>query len=162
MSQPKPARLEILSGWKEIANYLGKAVRTLQRYEREMGFPVHRPAGKSLAAVVAIKTELDEWLIAPRSRVDSAAKRRALNSRTNKLRADFLLIDSDIALTFASIALATTNPEKRRRTTETARKAYVTIMRLWESTELSDAARLKLEANLRRLKNELERLGQKA
>ena len=33
---------QILSGWKEIANYLGKRIRTVQRYEREMSLPTHR------------------------------------------------------------------------------------------------------------------------
>jgi hypothetical protein len=53
-----------LSGWKEIANYLGKGVRTVQRYEREFGFPVRRPAAKSRAAVIATKAEVDAWVSA--------------------------------------------------------------------------------------------------
>jgi predicted DNA-binding transcriptional regulator AlpA len=53
-----------LSGWKEIANYLGKGVRTVQRYERELGFPVRRPAGKSHAAVIATRAEVDAWVAA--------------------------------------------------------------------------------------------------
>jgi hypothetical protein len=62
-----PHKLEgprFLSGWKEIANYLGKGVRTVQRYERELGFPVRRPAGKSHAAVIATKAEVDAWVAA--------------------------------------------------------------------------------------------------
>ena len=31
-----------LNGWKEIAGFLGKGVRTVQRWERELGLPVHR------------------------------------------------------------------------------------------------------------------------
>jgi hypothetical protein len=58
----QPARIEILNGWKEIANYLGKGVRTVQRYEREQHLPVRRPAGKSFAAVIATKGELDSWV----------------------------------------------------------------------------------------------------
>jgi hypothetical protein len=60
----KVAVPQFLSGWKEIANYLGKGVRTVQRYERELGFPVRRPAGKSHAAVIATKTEIDAWVAA--------------------------------------------------------------------------------------------------
>jgi len=55
---------KFLSGWKEIANYLGKGVRTVQRYEREMGLPVRRPAGRERAAVVATRAELDAWIAA--------------------------------------------------------------------------------------------------
>jgi hypothetical protein len=55
---------QFLSGWKEIANYLGKGVRTVQRYERDFGLPVRRPAGKPCGSVVATKLELDAWVMA--------------------------------------------------------------------------------------------------
>ena len=57
-------RLEVINGWKEIANYLGKSVRTVQRYERVLGLPVRRPARKSIASVIATKVELDAWIAA--------------------------------------------------------------------------------------------------
>ena len=57
-----PVSPQILSGWKEIAGYLGKGVRTVQRYEMELGLPVRRPAGKSYGSVVATKAELDAWV----------------------------------------------------------------------------------------------------
>jgi len=55
---------ELLSSWKEIANYLGKGVRTIQRYETQFGLPVRRPAGKSRSAVIATRLELDAWVAA--------------------------------------------------------------------------------------------------
>jgi hypothetical protein len=55
---------QFLSGWKEIANYLGKGVRTVQRYERQLQLPVRRPAGKSWGSVVATRAELDAWVSA--------------------------------------------------------------------------------------------------
>ena len=55
---------KFLTGWKEIASYLGKGVRTVQRYEREMGLPVRRPAGRPRAAVIATTAELDAWVAA--------------------------------------------------------------------------------------------------
>jgi hypothetical protein len=57
-------RPQFLSGWKDIANYLGKGVRTVQRYERELGLPVRRPAGKATGSVVATRAELDAWIAA--------------------------------------------------------------------------------------------------
>lgn len=51
-----------LSGWKELAQHLGKGVRTVQRYERELGLPVRRPAGKTRGSVVAVKAEVDGWI----------------------------------------------------------------------------------------------------
>ena len=53
---------KFLSGWKDIATYLGKGVRTVQRYERELGLPVRRPAGKPRGSVVATRPELDAWV----------------------------------------------------------------------------------------------------
>ena len=54
----------VLSGWKDIANYLGKGVRTVQRYERQFKLPVRRPGGKAHASVIATKPELDAWVAA--------------------------------------------------------------------------------------------------
>jgi hypothetical protein len=64
VSPRKAFQPEILSGWKDIATYLGKGVRTVQRYERELSLPVRRPAGKSAASVIATKAELDGWIAA--------------------------------------------------------------------------------------------------
>src|ERR1700741_3947215 len=63
-SRSNPVAPHVLSGWKEIACYLGKGVRTVQRYEVELGLPVRRPAGKSCGSVVATKAELDAWVSA--------------------------------------------------------------------------------------------------
>ena len=51
----------VLGSWKEIANYLGKGVRTVQRWERCSGLPVHRPSGSSKGVVLAFPGELDTW-----------------------------------------------------------------------------------------------------
>jgi phage terminase Nu1 subunit (DNA packaging protein) len=47
--------------WKEIALYMGRGVRTVQRWEA-FGLPVHRPAGRERSAVFAIEHELDDWM----------------------------------------------------------------------------------------------------
>ena len=53
---------EVLNSWKEVASYMGRGVRTVQRWEQELGLPVRRPRGKSRSAVIAFKSELDAWL----------------------------------------------------------------------------------------------------
>ncbi len=50
-----------LTSWKEIAAYLNKSVRTMQRWEREFGLPIHRPSGHVHGIVIALGTELDDW-----------------------------------------------------------------------------------------------------
>jgi hypothetical protein len=53
---------EVPNSWKEVASYMGRGVRTVQRWEQELGLPVRRPRGKSRSAVIAFKSELDAWL----------------------------------------------------------------------------------------------------
>ena len=60
-SLPQPPS-RILNSWKEIASYLGRGVRTIQRYEEKLGLPVHRPVGRERTAVLAFADELEQWL----------------------------------------------------------------------------------------------------
>jgi TolB-like protein len=50
-----------LDSWKQIARYLHRSVRTVRRWEREEGLPVHRHQHRSLASVYAMKSEVDAW-----------------------------------------------------------------------------------------------------
>src|SRR5437660_680476 len=52
----------ILNSWKEIAHYMGRGVRTIQRWERDLNLPIRRPAGKSRSAVLAFSDEIDLWM----------------------------------------------------------------------------------------------------
>jgi hypothetical protein len=54
-------RRELLNGWKEIATYLGKDVRTVQRWEKEAGLPVLRQSFRQRGGVQADPAELDAW-----------------------------------------------------------------------------------------------------
>jgi hypothetical protein len=57
-----PPQATALTSWKEIASYLGKGVRTVQRWECQFGLPVRRPNEKSKGVVYASRSELDQWL----------------------------------------------------------------------------------------------------
>jgi hypothetical protein len=46
---PRAGERRRLDSWKEIAAYLGRSIRTVQRWEREEGLPVHRLATQVLA-----------------------------------------------------------------------------------------------------------------
>jgi adenylate cyclase len=50
-----------LRGWKQIAAYLHRDVRTVQRWERSEQLPVHRQMHLKLGTVHAVRAELDEW-----------------------------------------------------------------------------------------------------
>ena len=67
--QPKPTekvlspRQAVLSSWKDIAVYLGKGVRTVQRWEQEYGLPVRRvKLSGSKTPIMALAIELDAWV----------------------------------------------------------------------------------------------------
>ncbi|HLW79383.1 MAG TPA: hypothetical protein VKU44_07265 [Terriglobia bacterium] len=51
-----------LVSWKEIAAYLRCDIRTVQRWEQELGLPVHRPPGGKGHRVFALPAEIDAWL----------------------------------------------------------------------------------------------------
>jgi hypothetical protein len=55
-------RTSTLNSWKEIACYLGRGVRTVQRWENELQLPVHRIGSSERSPVFAFKTELDNWV----------------------------------------------------------------------------------------------------
>ena len=50
-----------LDSWKEIAAYLRRGTRTVQRWERTEGLPVRRLRHEKLGSVYAFKKELDTW-----------------------------------------------------------------------------------------------------
>jgi TolB-like protein len=53
---------ERLDSWKEIARYLGREVRTAQRWSFARGFPVHHLPGGRRPRVFALRSEIDAWL----------------------------------------------------------------------------------------------------
>ena len=58
-----PSRSSQLNGWKEIAAYLGRSVRTVQRWEKDFGLPVRRFGASKPESVFALLQEVDAWLL---------------------------------------------------------------------------------------------------
>ncbi len=53
---------EPLDSWKEIAVYLDRGVRTVQRWEKEEGLPAHRHLHDKQGSIYAYRSEIDAWL----------------------------------------------------------------------------------------------------
>ena len=51
-----------LNSWKEIAEYLNRGVRTVQRWEHELGLPVHRIGAGKRSPVFTTTSELNFWM----------------------------------------------------------------------------------------------------
>lgn len=58
------------NSWKEIAAYLQRDVRTVQRWETDLGLPVHRRLHTRRGIVYAYQAELDAWWNDGRKRLD--------------------------------------------------------------------------------------------
>lgn len=52
----------VLTSWKDIARYMGKGVRTVQRWEQDFALPVRRPCGSNKKAILARPCDLDAWV----------------------------------------------------------------------------------------------------
>jgi len=52
-----------LDSWKQIADYLGRDVTTVIRWEKEKALPVHRVPGGKRHAVFAYPEEIDAWML---------------------------------------------------------------------------------------------------
>ncbi len=59
-----------LDSWKEIAAYLRRGTRTVQRWESIEGLPVHRLQHGRLGSVYAYKGELDAWWKSRQATID--------------------------------------------------------------------------------------------
>ena len=74
MTTSNPA--ERLDSWKEIAAFLRRDVRTVQRWEKKEGLPVYRHQHEKLGSVYAFRPELAKWLNTrqPSSGISAAAQ----------------------------------------------------------------------------------------
>jgi hypothetical protein len=62
-SAGRSKRPRVLTSWKEVAQYMGKGVRTVQRWERDFHLPVRRPSGANNKRVIlALTADLDAWI----------------------------------------------------------------------------------------------------
>ena len=93
----------ILNGWKEIANHLGRGVRTVQRWE-SLGLPIRRPRRRDRSAVCAFTNEVDDWLrTAPRS-ANSDSPQAATDKAGARFSARILVVDDDEPLLVTTAA----------------------------------------------------------
>jgi len=166
---------EILNSWKEIATYLDRVVRTLQRWAIDADLPIRRLGAGSRAPVFAFAHEMDQWLRKRRALKDDG-RTPALQSKIQELRkkseqiintlqkngADFLFIDLEVANAMArSASNAGRNTEKRARNRKTARRAYNTLLHLSGRLKMSQEECSSVREQLGTLKRALEELGER-
>jgi hypothetical protein len=81
----KPRQMtSVLASWKDIADYLGgKGIRTVQRWEKDLGLPVRRSkqSGKK-SNVLSVPAEIDLWV---RSQKFAAGQSDSVKSQQSTL-----------------------------------------------------------------------------
>ena len=70
----------VLRSWKEVAEYMSRGVRTVQRWEKQLGLPVHRIANRG--EVFAFTAEIDGWMQNFARSFHAPVNERAENWRT--------------------------------------------------------------------------------
>lgn len=73
LNESKQTDETALESWKEIAAYLRRQVKTVQRWEKEEKLPVHRHSHKSRSSVYAYPSEIDAWRAGRRVAPEPAA-----------------------------------------------------------------------------------------
>lgn len=113
---PLPVNPDTLHGWKEIASYLGRSTRTVQRWEREYGLPIHRVGAARGEVLWASRAELDRWKESHAETTSAAA---------NRAPADPTARPSDQTIVSADSRLPTVDPAvvQSRRTVHTIHEA---------------------------------------
>ena len=91
-----------LDSWKEIAVYLNRSVRTVHRWEKGEGLPVHRHQHRELGSVFGYKSEIDAWL--SRRSPQSESEANAAQPRSAVRRPTTTLVGTAIGLCIAAVA----------------------------------------------------------
>ena len=77
---------ERLDSWKGIATYFHRDVKTVQRWEKREGMPVHRHLHDRIGSVYAFRSELDAWFQDRRLRLEEEEERSAEPSADEDLQ----------------------------------------------------------------------------
>lgn len=77
VSLPVTSPHDRLDSWKEIAAYFHRDIKTVQRWEKREGMPVHRHLHDKMGSVYALGAELDTWSQGRRLRLDEEEARSA-------------------------------------------------------------------------------------
>jgi Tol biopolymer transport system component len=128
-SSDAPAAGERLDSWKEIAAYLKRSVRTVHRWEKEEGLPVHRQLHKDLGSVFAYKSELDAW---SNGRSVHARPRQEADENSSSKRY-LAILAASLMTTAALVAAIAYLPSRRSGDTRSEQDARVAGLELFST-----------------------------
>ena len=115
---------EVLNSWKEIAQYLNRGIRTVQRWERELNLPVRRARAQGRSPVLAIRSELDLWL------KNRLIKRQQSANNGNSRAASESLISFNRELLLASRQLREQVARSQIELSEAIHELHITLQKI--------------------------------
>lgn len=82
------SKSQTLNSWKEIAQYLDRGVRTVQRWEHELNLPIRRIGNSKRSPVYVVVSELKFWVatvgvLPTNSNSPAKARREKLHDETH-------------------------------------------------------------------------------
>jgi CheY-like chemotaxis protein len=95
LQQPPEKMSDILTCWKEIAQYFGKGVRTVQRWEHEAGLPIRRHNGAK-GRVFATTQELDAWIQSATSWIEGNSGNSEFEMATLRKKVTELTLENEM------------------------------------------------------------------
>jgi Tfp pilus assembly protein PilF len=107
-----------LDSWKEIAAFFRRDERTVKRWEKERGLPVHRLQGSATGRVYAYSDELLRWMKSPVSAEPVASSPEVAGSDPDSLAVGVARAGTDAPLTSVQ-----EGPNLRRRASDKVRPA---------------------------------------
>jgi PAS domain-containing protein len=94
-----------LRSWKEIADYAGACIKTVQRWEQSYGFPTRRLKASKGAVVFALPEEVDNWMRARSQRTKPPIKDEAFRSLFLTSPIPTLIVTNAQIVTDANVAM---------------------------------------------------------
>jgi len=132
-----PSPDDRLESWKDIAAYLRRDVRTVQRWEQHDGLPVHRHQRAHRPIPYAYKSELDAWWTGRSDANGSAAVETSTSAPPVPRRRVVIAI---AALLVAALAAASWIARTRSSPPETAAVAVLPFLDLSEGMKNEEFA----------------------
>jgi len=96
-----------LDGWKEIANYVERSVKTVQRWEKQDGFPIKRIGDKR--SIYALTSEVEDWLKKRNTQKTNYSQLHLQSQRKKLSKKQIVLICLLLSLLFISFSIIQRN-----------------------------------------------------
>ena len=127
---PPPRAKELLDSWKEIAVFLNRGVRTVQRWERDEDLPIHRHRHNRRGTVWAFASEVSAWLNTREGESQTPPTQFVTGSQVPEIASQKLRMSDDLLSTSEIVRARALSLMRNVRTSLDDLKMQVRLVRL--------------------------------